>query len=71
MHIKDIKLQVIYIHNLCYLFRQIFTIFRETIILRNLNKRKINKAQFTCNVIHISFITFITLQFLPVYKFTT
>ena len=38
MHIKGIKLQAIDIHNLCYMFRRIFAVFRETIILRNLQK---------------------------------
>ena len=50
---KGIKLQVIYIYIyfLCYLFRRICVIFRETKILRNLQKHKINKSKFTCNVI--------------------
>ena len=73
MHIKGIKLQAIDIHNLCYMFRRIFAVFRETIILRNLQKkRQINKSKFTCNVIfYVSSIIFITLQFLAVYKSTT
>jgi len=35
MHIKCVKLRVICIHNLSYMFCQIFTIFREMIIQRN------------------------------------
>ena len=35
MHIKCVKLEVIYIHNLSYMFCQIFTIFREIITQRS------------------------------------
>jgi hypothetical protein len=42
VHIKCVKLQVIYICNLSYVFRQMFTVFRETIIGRILCKLEKN-----------------------------
>lgn len=46
MHIKCIKFQVVYIHNLYYMFWLMFTIFKDMIIKRDLYKSKINKSIF-------------------------